>query len=297
MAGAKEQVVRKSVAALAALVATGLVATALSQPATAAAARAKPYVVTLKTSQAKATSGHKITLSGRVSGADAAGRVVLLERRYTAGVWQRTATATVTRSGRFSVRVKLVKGGTTKFRAVMPKSNRHGAGASDVRAVEVYKWLDITQQPHYYYGVGAANQPSTIGGKSFPNSVESYLGMGMVGFKADGLCSTVRVYTGFLDRDLPLLAGGETQMLIVQGGTLEAPSEDPAELETPVGPAVRRLIDVTGDEFVAMQFGVSAESAGTTATAVLASPQVLCNVDRLPAMDPLPIVSLTRQGR
>ncbi|WP_134741094.1 hypothetical protein [Nocardioides sp. 503] len=281
----------KMVAALAVVVTLGLAGGGFTPAvsAEAPARKAKPYVVTLKALPAQADAGQRLTLAGKVSGPENARKPVLVQRRYAGGAWVVAARATTTKRGTFSVKVPVVKGGTTSFRVLKPRSAKRAQGVSPARSLTVYQWLDVVDQPAIVQGaVAVLDNDVTMNGKRYPGSVLA------PGFSSDpvllavvtmGLCTTMEAYSGFLDADKPLLGGGETQKLMLSRTTVHQPPVPGPLLTTPVGQVQRATLNVTGAQVAIMSFAVeSTEATKGQLLSVLGSPRVRCRTDVLPSV-------------
>ncbi|WP_193606759.1 hypothetical protein [Nocardioides lijunqiniae] len=277
----------KMMAALAAGVVTLGLAAGLAPSASGAPAparKAKPYVVTLKTLPAKAQVGQRLALAGQVSGPDSARKPVVIQRRQGAGGWVTAARTRTTRRGTFSVRVPLVTGGTTSFRAVKARSTKRSQGASAVRSLAVYQWLDMVDQPAFAMGMMTVGNDIRMGGRTFPDSLASQFSTAIYMVPSSGLCTAMEASTGFLDRELPNLGTGAKQSLDMQSGPLTGPSQT-AEFETGPGPVQRRVVDITGSAIAFLRFSaVAGEDASGPVTAVVGTPRVLCNAAKLPSV-------------
>ncbi|WP_193611112.1 hypothetical protein [Nocardioides lijunqiniae] len=282
----------KMVAALAVAVTLGLAGggftPAVSAPE-APARKAKPYVVTLKALPAQADAGRRLTLAGKVSGPENARKPVLVQRRYAGGAWAVAARTTTTKRGTFSVKVPLVKGGTTSFRVLKPRSAKRAQGVSRARSLTVYKWLDIVDQPTVVQGaVALLDNDVTMNGRRYPGSVVA------PGFSDNpvllavftmGLCTTLEAQSGFADADKPLLGGGETQQLTLSQTTASQPPTPGPLLTTPAGTVQRAVRDVTGAQIAIMSFAVEkTEATKGDLLAILGSPRVRCRADALPSV-------------
>jgi hypothetical protein len=275
----------RMMAALAAVLTLGLAGGGLAPASSAspAPARKAAYVVTLQALPAKAQAGQRLTLAGKVKGPDSARKPVLIQRRQGAGAWVTAATARTTKRGTFSVKVPLVTGGTTSFRAVKPRSRKRAQGTSAVRSLAVYQWLDMVDQPAFTLGMMVVGNDVRMGGRTYPDSLVSQFSTAVYLVPSSGLCTTMEASSGFLDRELANLGDGAVQTLELVSGN----GSQTAEYETPPGPVQRRVLDITGSAIAYLRFTVSAgENSTGQVSAVVGTPRVLCNAAKLPSVPP-----------
>lgn len=244
-------------------------------PAPAALPAAKAVKVTLKDLPASSDVGKKVTIAGAAKGGKSDRTKVIVQRRYGAGGWQNVGSTRTDKRGRYSLKVALVQGGPTSFRA------KAGGKSSEAESMAVYEWLDLVDQPVLAGGNGAVEfrRTASIGGRSFRNSVFGSSGGLTVVAKPNGACTTFEMWSGFLDEDRE----GQPDTARQEGG-LTAYSTGPTapqEFSVPVGPAVRQTLDLTGARYLYVQ--LATDQAGSAA-AVLGSPRVRCNAASLPEM-------------
>lgn len=157
---------------------------------TIASAAGKPAYKVSLTAPKSSTAGKFLIVSGKVTGPKAAGKTVTVQRKYAGGKWVNVAFAVIKKNGKFSARVETPQGGTTSFRALKGKSSVRKAGVSPVRALPVYKWLNLDHEPASSYGNDFHSGFSrTIGGKTYHHSFLFYDGDSTVQFKLGGQCT------------------------------------------------------------------------------------------------------------
>jgi hypothetical protein len=240
---------------------------------------AKPaYGVTLRAGVTKSTPGHFITVSGKVTGAKAAGHAVTIQRKYVGGAWVTVAYATVSKKGSYSARVETPLGGTTSFRAETASSSVRSKGVSATRSLPVWKWLYLGQQYNFPYVEAENGIDETIGGKDYPRSVD-LLADGSIGYKLDKLCTsftTVAEYHRYSSSGSPTSALA-TFALYRYTSVDGAPDETPNSLASETPATV--TADLTGTKYLYVQLG----GAQNDYDLVLGDPKVHCNADSLPA--------------
>jgi hypothetical protein len=246
-----------------------------STPAHRAAAK-----VTLKDLPASAEVGQKLKVAGTaklVGKGKRAKRVkVTVQRRYGAGGWQNVATTRTGKSGRYAVKVALTQGGTTSFRV-----KRAGGGTTAADSLSVYQWLNLVDVPFLVGGsVAEVRRVARIGGRAFPGSIQIPNGGGGLALKPNGLCTAFEFWTGFLDSPRAVLP--PTPRHKGGLGAYGAPTQAQTSFSTPVGPAVRVSLNLTGQRYV---FGEMMVADAPDADLVVASPRVRCNAATIPEMD------------
>lgn len=241
--------------------------------ALAAPAKAATYGVTLTASHAQRDVGQKLTLSGKVSGAKAAGKKLAVQRRVGTGAWRTIATPRTTKTRTFSSRVTVSRTGTQQYRVVAPAAGSTQRGVSPARTVTGWTWLDLYDESYYSSGgvqrgwVGTVNGGTppreTLGLYSSDGNAGSH---GFVGWRSEGQCDRVTAAIGMSDGDstakyVRLEAGGPAQLLEVQ------PSEI-TKVDVP-------LVDDAG-------FSLRRFEGSGGGYVVVESPRAHCRVDRMP---------------
>lgn len=243
----------------------------------AAAPAHRAAKVTLKDLPASSEVGRKFTLAGTAKPARKGKKVkVTVERLYAGGSWQKVATARTNKKGKYAVKVALTRGGTTSFRV-----KRAGGGTTAADSLAVYQWLNLVDVP-FLVGGGAVEirRVARIGGRAFPNSIQLPQGNGGLAVKPNGLCTSLEFWTGFLDSQRSGLAATARQ----NGGLggYGGPAQSQVSFSTPVGPAVRVSLDLTGQRYGVGEVMV-ADAPNTDL--VLASPRLRCNATTVAEMD------------
>jgi hypothetical protein len=257
-----------------------LPAFAVTSPAPAAPVAAKAVKVTLKDLPPSADAGTKVTVAGTAKGKKADRVTVLVQRRYGAGAWTTVGKDTTDKKGKYSLRLRLVQGGPTAFRAKV------GGRTSPVESLAVYAWLPLAEQPQLLVAAPAqTRRTSLIGGRAFPDSYEFIDSDGLVVVKPGGLCTAFEVWTGFLDAQAASVPDGDTQRLGLVTSRLDGETLlGPETFVTPAGPAVRRTFSLAGAGLLQIQAEVDTDQSSYL-HAVLGSPRLRCNATRLPTVD------------
>ena len=239
------------------------------------ATSAAPAKATLNALPTASEVGKKVKLKGKAG--DSVG-TVKIQRRYGAGAWATVAKVKTNAKGKFSKRVPLEQPGATSFRVT------RGKDKSAARALSVFGWLDLTQQPHFAAeNAGYESTPLSIGGRVFPTTFHAF-GGSFRSFDISG-CTKVEGWTGFVDGSGATM--GDVQELQWNSGTYAESIPEPPVLTTPPGAPVLRTIPVAGDNILYMELDV-VQAAGQEQTA-MGSPRAYCNVAGLKT-PPLPFL-------
>lgn len=154
------------------------------------------YAVSLSISASQPTVGTKIRLSGTVSGPEAAGKRLLVQRKIGRGAWKTVTKVRTSARRTYTARVKVPTAGRQYVRVVAPSSSSAGAGTSPARRYTGFRWLDLTKQRHATGGE-PVNGPVTIAGKRYRKAY-TFRDSGVY-FDTGGKCTTLRGSVGTPD--------------------------------------------------------------------------------------------------
>jgi hypothetical protein len=240
--------------------------------ATLADAAAKPaYKVTLRTSVAKSTADHFITVSGKVTGPKAARHTVTIQRQYVGGPWITVAHATIRSNGRYSASVETPKGGTTSFRALKAKSSARRAGTSAVRSIPVYQWIYLAGQSSLNDSTVQPGIVETVDGRTAP-SVDVF-GNAEVSYKLGGLCTQLATVAAYSGPSGP----ASINLDVVKTPTNGGPSTTvPYVVSTGTSQSI--LTPLSGFKYLIFE----TSNYDTSYKLVLGNPRAYCNADHLP---------------
>ncbi|MBA4607666.1 hypothetical protein H1W00_04175 [Aeromicrobium sp. Marseille-Q0843] len=246
-------------------VATGLVLAL----APLAAQAASTYSVSLSINASRPTVGTKLKLSGTVSGPQAAGKQLLVQRKVGSGAWKTVAKVRTTARRTYAARVKVTTAGRQYVRVVAPRSSSAGAGTSPARRYTGFRWLDLTKQRHATGGE-PVNGPVTIAGKRYRKAF-TFRDSGVY-FNTGGKCTTLRGSVGTPDN-----AAGRLVVLTAANADFDDEREYHAHAAAGAAPKAVSY-PVTGRKVVAFGDDNSRKRVSMVA------PKLRCSVNALPRM-------------
>jgi hypothetical protein len=260
------------------LLAAALAASLVAPGAASAQTRAKPaYKVSITVKSTTGQVGQKVTVSGKLTGPSVKGQSLKVQRSDSGGAWKTVASPKASSSGAYSSAVPLATAGKTGIRVLKTATSQASQGVSAVKKVDTFGWLNATQQPAITMGDWDATL--SIGGKTYPHSAsEAVDGFFQVAFNLGESCTKFRTAIGFADNGHD---PGTTSATYAVTGAKGSP---------PQLPGVSVTHDVTGNGSLTFSFDVTgldlllinAQTAASNLNPAYGSPQLLCDVPRIP---------------
>lgn len=225
----------------------------------------------------EAEVGRKVTMTGKAP----AGRTVLIERRDE-GRWRAVTGTRARANGTFSERVSITKAGRLAYRASVV-----GGATSAPRALVVFRWLWVTEQPVYAEGRLIWDHTTTTPGKPLPHSVEGHSGTASVVVKV-GRCDRAEAFATFPVYDTELFEGDEFQELIlspIRNGELLEESQQSIGTDNAGSPPKKLATGLLNVDYLVFFAGYEDADGNDDIPAVMGSPRVHCAAESLPEID------------